>query len=168
MPCNCIPKVYAYPENSEWGPSFWILLHGLAERAGKTTDPLFQSDERRAWTHLLNTTDSVLPCPDCSKHYKEWLNARPVGYILTLPYSELREFLRQWLYTLHDNVNQRTGKTSIAYDELTQRYNSENIPASFKVLDAVEKRAIQLQGVRIQSWNNWVKQYKTLINIYGL
>jgi hypothetical protein len=45
-----------------------------------------------------------------------------------------------WLYTLHDDVNQRTGKTSIPYDELTQRYSSaESVSTNFKTLDAVER-----------------------------
>jgi len=168
MPCNCIPKVYSYPENSEWGPTFWEVLHGLAERTTQIISPLFENDERRSWIHLLNSTESVLPCPDCSKHYHQWLTIHPIGTIQTLPHSEIREFIRRWIYDLHQDINRRSGKVGIEYDELTVRYKSRSISESFKILEPVEKRAVQLQGIKLQSWINWVKHYKTLVNIYGL
>lgn len=168
MPCNCIPKVYSYPENSEWGPAFWAVLHGLAERTTQILSPLFENDERRSWIHLLNSTETVLPCPDCSKHYRQWLSINPIGVIQTMPYAEIREFIRRWIYNLHHDVNTRSGKPSIEYEELTGLYKSQSISENFKILELVEKRAVQLQGVKLQSWINWTKHYKTLINIYGL
>lgn len=168
MPCNCIPHVYSYPENSEWGRSFWTILHGLAERTTKILSPLFEHDERRSWIHLINSTEAVLPCPDCSKHYRQWLTTHPIGVIQTMPYAEIREFIRRWVYTLHDDVNRRSGKPSIDYNELGILYTSQSISEAFTILDAVEKRAVQLQGVKLKSWINWTNHYKTLVNIYGL
>ena len=168
MPCNCTPKVYSYPENSEWGPLLWIILHSLAERATKVVSPLFEIEERKTWISLLQTTESILPCPDCRAHYKQWIDTHPVSIVQTMAYADLREFLRRWLYDLHQNVNSFSGKPGIAYEDLSTRYRSENIPATFKNLEPVEKRAIQLQGIKLQPWANWVKLYKSLLNVYGV
>ena len=38
----------------------------------------------------------------------------------------------------------------------------------FKLFDLIEKRAIQQGGVHLVAWNNWIKQYRTIVSVYGL
>lgn len=47
MPCACRTPVINYPDNVDWGPLFWKLLHGLAEYAGKQNDSVLRADEIR-------------------------------------------------------------------------------------------------------------------------
>lgn len=168
MPCGCRIPGPAYPENGEWGPFAWRILHSLAERVTRIVFPLYENDERRAWIELLKSTGNMLPCEECRSHYKEWLLAHPVTSIQTMPYSQLREWIRTWIWTLHEDVNTRLGKTGIPYSDLSSTYSSTNISWTFKTFELVEKRAIQQQGVNLKAWLDWVKYYRTLTSVYGI
>lgn len=169
MPCACQIPGPAYPENKEWGTFVWTILHSLAEKAGKVVSPLFEADERRAWVGLLQATGLMLPCDNCRAHYKEWLQAHPVTSIQSIPYNQLKGWITLWLWTFHNAVNARLGHTAgPAYTELPALYGSVNIGMQFKLFELIEKRAIQQSGVSLSNWMAWVKQYRTLMGVYGL
>jgi hypothetical protein len=168
MPCGCQIPGPAYPENGEWGPFAWSILHGLAERTTRIVFALYENDERRAWIELLKATGNMLPCSECRDHYKAWLQAHPVSSIQTMPYSQLREWIRTWIWTLHEDVNTRLGKPSFPYTDVTAKYSSVGISWTFKTFELVEKKAIQQQGVNLKAWLDWVKPYRTLTSVYGI
>lgn len=168
MPCSCQIPGPAYPENKEWGPFVWKILHGLAERVGQVVFDLYKNDERRAWISFIAATGTMLPCEECRGHFKAWLADHPTTSINTLPYSELKPFIRNWFWSLHENVNQRLEKPSFPFDQLTDTYGRININYEFKVFELIEKRAIQQGGVQLQSWLGWVKQFRTLTSVYGI
>ena len=55
-----------------------------------------------------------------------------------------------------------------AYTDLPGLYGSVNIGMQFKLFELIEKRAIQQTGVPLNNWLAWVKQYRTLMGVYGL
>lgn len=69
-----------------WGPAFWLLLHGWAERG---------IGDETAWLRLLRWLPEVLPCRVCQEHAR--LVRRP---------SSAAE-VRLWLYNFHQSVNER-------------------------------------------------------------
>lgn len=168
MPCSCQIPGPAYPENKEWGPFLWTILHALAEKAGKVVFALYEKDERRAWVSLLQSLCAMLPCSECRDHCKDWIQAHPVTSIQTLSATAMPIFIRTWLWEFHEAVNARLGKPSFPFEDLTKTYSSTNIMMEFKLLELIEKKAIQQQGVQIQSWLTWVKHYRTLTSVYGL
>lgn len=168
MPCSCQVPAPNYPENQEWGPFLWSILHVLAERVTRVMSPLYENDERRAWVFFLHGTGNMLPCSDCRTHYASYLSAHPVKEIMTLPKSELALWIRRWLYDLHQEVNTRLGKEGIPFEELSSHYKNINIASLFQLFEMIEKRAIASQGVNLISWLEWVKQYRTLCSIYGI
>ncbi len=168
MPCKCLVPGPAYPENKEWGPFVWMILHGLAERAGNVVFDLYKSDERRAWVAFKPAIGNMLPCTECRDHFKSWLTDHPITSINTMPYQDIKSFVRNWFWSLHENVNQRLGKPSFAFAQLTETYGKININYQFQLFELIEKRAIQQGGVQLQSWLAWVKQYRTLASVYGL
>jgi hypothetical protein len=168
MPCSCQIPGPAYPENKEWGPFVWTILHGLAERFGQVVTELYRNDEVRAWQSLLAATGDMLPCSDCRDHFKTWLAAHPVTPILKIPYSELKEWIRNWIWSLHEDVNARLGKPSFPYANLTATYKGMNIKYNFQLLELIEKRAIQQGGVGLVHWQLWVKHYRALTSVYGI
>jgi Erv1 / Alr family len=168
MPCACQIPGPAYPENKEWGPFLWTVLHALAERVGSTVASLYEADEKRAWIQLLQTTGSILPCDLCRDHYKSWLAANPVTSITNLAGPALKDFIKRWLWSLHGSVNSRLSKPSVAFEELTDLYSHANIQLQFKTFELIQKRAIQQGGVPLQTWMNWVKFYRTLTSVYGI
>jgi hypothetical protein len=72
-----------------WGPAFWLLLHGWAERGLKGPDT------DTAWLRLLRWLPEVLPCRVCQEHAR--LQRRP---------SSAAE-VRLYLYNFHQSVNER-------------------------------------------------------------
>jgi len=168
MPCSCKIPGPAYPENREWGPFIWSVLHGLAEKAGKVVFALYESDERRAWIQLLKAIGPMLPCSDCRDHYKVWITAHPVQTIETMPYASIKEWIRLWLWELHQDVNRRLDKAILPHTELSAQYSNINITMQFKLFELIEKRAIQQQGVPIQAWMTFVKHFRTLASVYGM
>lgn len=168
MPCACKKPVEKYPENVAWGPLFWRLLHGLAELAGKQAFSTLQNDECRIWAHLLTSLCATLPCDDCRTHCGEWLKTHPVAPLATIPYSEVGTFLRTWLWSLHNAVNERTHKAVFPYEQLATTYKGTQITATWKQLENVIQVAISLNGLTLKPWKTWLGLVRQLQGIYGV
>jgi hypothetical protein len=65
----------------------------------------------------------------------------------TIPYGDIKPFVRNWFWALHENVNQRLGKPSFPFDQLTPTYGKVNINYNFQLVEMIEKRAIQQGGL---------------------
>ena len=164
MPCACRNQPVNVPENMEWGPVFWRLLHALAERAGSAPMPGLRADEVRAWKTMLTTLGKTLPCEDCRDHYTQYLAANPVN--IPDNYAEVREYIRKWLYDVHSDINVRLGKCVFEYALLTPTYSGVPIRKTYDVLNILIKRSIQGAALPIMSWTNWSKNVKTLYGMY--
>jgi hypothetical protein len=103
------------PQNHIWGPALWMLLHSSVERFGYS--PTLPTEEQRIWNGLLRSLQYSLPCPLCKKHYTTYLASRPLVFT--------KSALRLWLYHLHYEVNQRTGKsTTMSLEEVEEVYRT--------------------------------------------
>lgn len=164
MPCACKHKPLNIPDNVEWGPVFWALLHGLAERAGSAPMPGLQGDEIRAWQGLLTHLPKTLPCEDCRGHMKQYISENPIE--VPEVFSELKTYVKRWLFNLHDNVDIRLGKATFLYDDLTAEYGAVPLRNQYEVTQVLIKRAVQGSAVSLFSWNNWSKYVKILLGMY--
>jgi hypothetical protein len=126
------------PQNHIWGPNLWMILHSAAERIGITHVKLPQ-EELRIWTGLLSSLRHSLPCPICKKHFTTYLSSNP---IITFN----REFIRNWLYNLHCQVNDRTEKsTTITIEQIPEIYSKPfNFSAHFRTVLEQMNRALRL------------------------
>jgi len=166
MPCSCKIPIESYPENAEWGPIFWKLLHGLAEHIGKQKDKNMQSDEIRIWIHLLNQTQFSLPCDICRLHYTEWLIKNPIDVLKIKNYSDIRDWIRNYLWRLHNTINEGNNKASFPFENLSI-YSNINITETWKSLEPIMKKAITLNGISLLSWRKWLSYVRMLQGIYG-
>jgi hypothetical protein len=165
--CNCNPEKVEYPQNYEWGPRIWNVLHGLSLRAGTVTVDLMKADEMRAWEKILITTGPMLPCEHCRDHYAQWLQENPIKPFLTLPYVEKGEWIRLWLYTLHSTVNRRLGKKNLYMSELRDRYGAVNITEELKTLDGLIVRALKVGGgTSLLKYKEWLKHIGMVRSVY--
>ena len=103
------------PKNHIWGPALWAILHYSAERIGLPLKKL-QGEESRIWLNLLTSLRYSLPCPQCKRHYSEYIAARP-------PTAFSQPAIREWLYQLHCDVNARLGKDNITIEQLSEIYS---------------------------------------------
>ena len=165
MPCACKNKKVNVPDNIEWGPIFWRLLHALAERAGSAPMMGLRGDEIRAWKGIITTLCNALPCDDCRSHCITYLVSNPVN--IPDNYSDIREYIRRWLFDLHSDVNLRLGKQNLDYTQLTPIYSGLTLRQLFNTLEVVMNRAIQGGAIHLLSWTNWAKHAKHLLGMYN-
>jgi hypothetical protein len=129
--------------NDRWGPPLWRLLHTLAERLGRQTIRLLETDERRAWVALLRAVQMVMPCAKCRAHYKAWRTSHPTERFMTS--YDLRADAREWLWALHEEVNREKGITGPTLEEISTLYGSRagyEIQEDLRVVLAVFQQAV--------------------------
>lgn len=98
-----------------FGPSTWKALHSIAHNyAADPANPT--SEERRDVIDFLRLLEKLLPCPSCRVHYGKWLQSHPID-------ASTRESLVRWLYDLHSDVNRRSHKPNISYEEHKRDYS---------------------------------------------
>jgi hypothetical protein len=167
--CPCAKPLPTYPDVEEWAPFLWRILHGLAEHSGEIVSPLFADDEKRQWTLFLNLLPNILPCPFCREHASDYLRAHPfVDVVKTMPVSDFRTFIIDYLYLFHEAVNARLGKPSFDKTLLTSAYRGISVRADLDKLHPIQTRAIQLSGLRILDWKKWVGYLRMILSLYGL
>lgn len=161
MPCNCILDKPTYPQNEEWGPLVWLILHTLAEKAGRQGNPITRGDEERAWPLFVKTLPAMIPCPFCRSHLEESIKATP--FALPMDYFEWKTYIPLYFYTLHESVNQRLGKPSFPSASLATTYgNGGVLVPTLTRLESIQQRAIKMGGVSLFHWKAWLKQYGML------
>ena len=165
MPCACKHAAINVPDNVEWGPVFWALLHGLAERAGSAPMPGLKPDEIRAWASILEILHKALPCDLCRGHLKTYITNNPVA--VPDDHSALNLYVRQWLHLLHDDINIRLGKPLFLFEELSGEYGKVPLRNQFEVLQVLIKRAVQGSAVPLLAWSSWSKHVKFLLGLYN-
>lgn len=161
MPCACQIPVPDYPSTADWGPIMWTILHGLAQRAGRSILP---ADEIREWQKFLKVTGEVLPCDHCRDHYTRYITQYPLTQIKTFSPPQLKLFITNWLWVLHNEINADNKKPAYDYT-LLNVYDTVNFQDQIWRLDPIIKRAIQLSGVSLIKWTAWLHSYKMLLSL---
>ena len=167
MPCACKVPLETYPENAEWGPLFWKVLHGLASMAGRQTDAVLKGDEIRIWIQILTHVRNCLPCDICRDHYGRWLAAHPVDVLTGMPYIQTAEWIQRYLFDLHNEINEGNDKPIFAFSDLAATYKGVNITSYWRALEPVMKKAITLNGISLLPWKKWLGYVRMLQGIYG-
>jgi len=161
MPCNCAKPQEAYPENKEWGPLFWTVLHCLAEYAGKAP-PMYLHEELQGWTILLKELQTILPCQECRAHYIQYYRENP------LTRNNILINVRIWLFNLHNQINLRNNVAVFPLEQLSITYPGSILSENLRGLKITMDRAISLSGVKINAWNNWYSKVMLMRSYYGI
>jgi len=164
--CSCQAGKVNGVETTEWGPHYWKTLHKLSLKAGTLADPNSQAEEVRAWIHIFKETAKAIPCEECRLHYKEWLLANPTGKFKDLPYSEKGDYVRDWWWRLHGDVDRRLGKPSIEFSELTTIYASVFVRFEVATIDKYIKTAAVASQIRLFDFKEWKKAIIMLNSLY--
>ena len=88
-----------------WGPTFWAFIHTIAETYIRT-DIRYES-----YLSFFLSLHHMLPCPQCAKHYHDYLTKPGVYMALksSLAADDGKQ-LREWVIELHNHVNAETDK----------------------------------------------------------
>ncbi len=168
MPCNCKLPVEKYPETAEWAPLFWNLLHGLAEHAGTIKDTLLQQDERRTWIRCMKELGPTLPCDVCRTHYGEWVLNHDFKQLMDLPYSQFGPWIRNYFFTLHNEINGANGRPLFEAGDLKKQYGSVQITPLWKGLEPVLTVIMRHYKLSYMDWKVWQGYVRTLQGLYGI
>lgn len=101
------------PPPEVWGPPTWTLLHVLAE---KVNEDNFQLLLPPLFNHIKRIC-SLLPCPECSQHAKQFLEKINIKDIKS------KTDLKNIIYIFHNNVNVRKRKPLFIYSQLDKYKN---------------------------------------------
>lgn len=92
---------------SEWGPALWQSLHAISFTYPESPTPSDQS----AYYNFFTALQYVIPCVKCRGHYATMLTESPIRL-------ESQEALARWLVDRHNEVNVRTGKPTLRYEDV--------------------------------------------------
>lgn len=81
-----------------WGPDGWRLLHSIV--AGYPTNP--SGEQQRTYYGFFKTLQHILPCIYCRNSFGQYWQQVPIK-----EYLGSRVGLCQWLYQVHNLVNQK-------------------------------------------------------------
>ena len=155
---------FAVPKNSEWGPVLWEILHGIAERAGKTPHQIILDDQQREFIYALRMLELVMPCALCRKHYHEWKRLHPLEALGTGP--GFFPAVREWLFILHEHVNtSREVENTFTREMLNERYGKYVLKPKMLELEGLLKRAVRGGAVEFEAVKNFSRHVFTLIRL---
>ncbi len=133
------------PKNSEWGPVLWEMLHGAAEKIGRTPIKSIADDQRREMILVLRYVEVVMPCAMCRGHYREWRVKHPIDR-LPEDMVAFKAAVREWLFNLHQEINDSRDLARVmTLGDLEDRYGSVNLKEKSSVFFGLMERAVRLR-----------------------
>ncbi len=138
-----------------------MILHSSAERIGLSHLNRLPQEESRIWINLLQSLRYSLPCPQCKKHYTSYLSSTPLKIIN-------REFIRNWIYNLHSQVNSRNGKpNTLTIDKIIELYSKPfYFTEHLKVVTEQMNRALRLGWSSREDIQRSMRNFQELKRFY--
>ena len=152
------------PQNEQWGPLLWKVLHSFAEKLGKQSHPSILEDQRREFLLFLHYVGETMPCKKCREHYAAWRKQNPLD---ALPKNkDFFAAVRKWLYDLHCNVNTERGiQTQVQFDDLPTLYSGNELSKSAEELWKLYSNAVQLKLIPYEPYQRLRAHHKFLMKI---
>lgn len=86
-----------------WGPPGWFFLHSIT--FGYPDEITEDNVEKvQHYANFFNSLGNVLPCKYCRNSYNEYIQEIPIENFLSS-----RDLLVEWLYLIHNKVNNKLG-----------------------------------------------------------
>lgn len=98
-----------------WGPSCWLTLHFFSMYYPE--NPTQNDIENH--TRFLNILPMVLPCEECSQHFRSSLNENNINEAL----QSKKKYI-ELIYKLHNSANKITHKHIMKYDDFIELYQN--------------------------------------------
>ena len=146
-------------QNSEWGPPLWTILHTLAAKCGRQSSQMLHMDEVRAWIHMLQLVEAILPCPLCQKHYRDWRKANPLkNFLNARTPTAFYDDAQRWVWRLHDSINDQRGVARMSFEEAQTLYSTKTTAdiqqALERLLEVLERAKLQrlIDPIHTREW----------------
>lgn len=93
-----------------WSDAIWKLMYSIAYT--------FTEQDSKEIVNFYTSLGKLLPCPDCRKHYNEYINKHPIP-ILT-------DQLLLWINNLQNEVNVMNKRSIIKLDDQIKELDANN------------------------------------------
>lgn len=114
MVCACVMN-----DKSKWGPAIWNLLHAVPEILKKTENIQKAID-------LINNIYLLLPCEECHKHAKEYLNTNKLNITNFNNLEQSKREIKLYVFNFHNVVNARLEKQVLpSFDQYCKDNNNQ-------------------------------------------
>jgi hypothetical protein len=107
---------------SYWGPSTWVFMHTLSAKIKEDSFPIIGPNLILMLIQICNN----LPCPDCSKHAKQFWSKVKVSNIKN------KTDLINLLFVFHNMVNKRRNVNVFKYENL-KFYETKNVIETYNI-----------------------------------
>jgi hypothetical protein len=145
----------------KWGRPTWRFFHTIAHKIKEEHFALVRKD----MLDIIYSICCTLPCPVCSEHAKQHMNAVNFNTIQT------KEQLKSLMFDFHNIVNARKNYAPFNRDDLDSTYSQANtiaVAQEFMFYYKDRQRSVKLVAddlmrakiaVNIQNWFNGIIQY---------
>jgi hypothetical protein len=138
-----------------------MILHSATERIGTKSLNRLPQEESRIWINLLSTLRYSLPCPLCKKHYTAYYTSYPIPLFT-------KEIIREWIYNLHTQVNNQTGKpNTITIEQIPEIYSKPfNFTYHFNIVVEQMNRALRIGWCTREDMQRSIRFFQELKRFY--
>ncbi len=113
-----------------WGPSMWNFIHSVALGYPDNADAIVKQNYKSYYENIY----VVIPCGECSKHYKENYEKYKIDDFLTN-----KDTLFEWTVNIHNIVNKMLSKKTINVTSAKAKFLKNNIFDSKLWTDSIWK-----------------------------
>lgn len=144
----------------KWGTGLWIGLHCMTFNY-----PISPTkDDINNYKTFFTLLSDMLPCIYCKQSYKIYIECLPIDNFL-----DSREGCTYWLFTLHNWVNNKIGKSIISFNECIETYEKMRAKCGKVIENSVEFETCRINSHNIEpslinSYLSKIKKYDDLIN----
>lgn len=151
-----------------WGPHLWRVLHTLAHRSGEFRTPLQENDEAQTWINTLKHIQDIMPCPKCRSHYSETIRRKTPSILMALRGIHRKEWLEDFFYSLHNEVNKDNGKALFEKESLNQYTDVDKFKESYLYIQRMVKHATETSQLRLLAVKDAMRMLELLRRLYTL
>lgn len=101
-----------------WGPSGWKFLHLVAYTYPNNPT----NNDKLKFERFYNSLDKILPCKYCRQSLELFYKQLPIN-----EYLENKEQLTEWIYLIHNKVNNKLRKQGLLNTPNPQKYQVDKI-----------------------------------------
>ena len=138
-----------------WGPRFWKILHTLAESSGRQTHMITSNDEADMWILLFKSQANVMPCELCKRHYVKWYMKNRSDHLRDIKGESRRNWIRNWLWGCHNEVNLMNEKESPPIDSLPFLYPVVSLKKEYNEILGMFQLAHNKQQLKVEETGKW-------------
>jgi len=121
-----------------FGPSTWKALHSIAWNYAEDSDaPTDQ--EKKDLLDFFRILENLLPCPQCRTHYGAYLLKHPID-------ASNRSVFTHWLHDLHNDVNRRTNKPLLSYEQHEREYSGWDAKTAARFQTMTREQQVRTLG----------------------